>query len=367
MAALRVSIPLLAVMALSLAGGCGRSVPPAAELPPIVDSDTLSETRVVATLDAPLESGKNIIFCGTFQLAWNELRGQMQGQPVQVEGDPAIAAALNAGTFSRNDLADDAYVALAGRVADGVYDRIKQALAGRFPAAAAPPAPRVDTEVYVYAYLEKRLPFAEVFDRLDRPLPFHVGEKTVEVRAFGIDLGASQGKRLRRLYSQVEVLDYKSDDDFILALLPESEADQIVLAKIPPEASLAETVRAVSARVGANAEGRGPLQQYESLAVPTVALGIAHRYADLIGQGLANPGWEHLLIMDAQQSVRFRLDEGGAALASEARGALTCAPDQHPRQFRFDRPFLLYLKEADAAAPYLAMWIETPEVLVRAE
>jgi hypothetical protein len=34
-----------------------------------------------------------------------------------------------------------------------------------------------------------------------------------------------------------------------------------------------------------------------------------------------------------------------------------------PRHFVFDRPFLVYLKEANGKEPYLAMWVANSEVM----
>jgi len=353
------------VLGLLAAVGCRRGDAGTGTLPAVVDSGTLPQTRVAATLEAPLESGKNTVFCGSFQLAWNELRSEMNGEPVQLEGSPAVAAELNAGTFGRDDLGPEAALAMAGRVEDGVYDRIEETMQSRFPGAGfMPPAPRQDTAVYGYAYLEKRLPFAEGFDRLEAPLRFHVGETTVGVEAFGIDYHPPGGSRPRRLQAQVQVLDYRSDDDFILALRPGSAADEIVLAKVPPEASLGETVRAVAARVSAEDARQGPIRDGELLAVPIVVLGISHQYKELTGAELENPGWEGMAITEACQGIRFRLDEAGAALSSEARIEAKSAMGPTVRRFVFDRPFLLYLKEPAAETPYLVLWIETPELLV---
>jgi hypothetical protein len=41
-------------------------------------------------------------------------------------------------------------------------------------------------------------------------------------------------------------------------------------------------------------------------------------------------------------------------------------PPTKPRHFVFDRPFLIYLRERQAEQPYLTVWVESPELLVRA-
>jgi len=63
----------------------------------------------------------------------------------------------------------------------------------------------------------------------------------------------------------------------------------------------------------------------------------------------------------ALQNIRFRLDERGAILKSEAAMA-ACLPNE-PRQFIFDKPFLILLERHDAAQPYFALWVDNPELL----
>lgn len=69
-----------------------------------------------------------------------------------------------------------------------------------------------------------------------------------------------------------------------------------------------------------------------------------------------------------QQTIRFRLDECGAVLKSEAAAATKSAEAlDEPRQFVFDRPFLILLERREAANPYFALWVDNPELLVRFE
>lgn len=66
------------------------------------------------------------------------------------------------------------------------------------------------------------------------------------------------------------------------------------------------------------------------------------------------------------QSVRFRLDEYGAILKSQAAGVVKCAVKQRkkPRQFVFDKPFLILLERKGAGQPYFALWVDNAELLV---
>jgi len=167
------------------------------------------------------------------------------------------------------------------------------------------------------------------------------------------------------LCKQVSILDYQNEDDFILALNVTSKNDRIILAKILPKATLQETIQFVEERIQSNAldEWMKELHMSESLKIPIIAFGLEKKYPELIDKWFLNPGWERLFIAEARQGIRFRLDERGARLESDASGEAACAMPEQPRHFVFDKPFLIYLKESSATAPYFAAWIGSAELL----
>ena len=77
--------------------------------------------------------------------------------------------------------------------------------------------------------------------------------------------------------------------------------------------------------------------------------------------GIANFQQETMKL--AQEAMdRFRLDERGAVLKSEAYHG-PVASKGGPRQFIFDKPFLILLEREDAAQPYFALWVDNAELL----
>jgi hypothetical protein len=97
--------------------------------------------------------------------------------------------------------------------------------------------------------------------------------------------------------------------------------------------------------------------------VPKISANIERHYSELEGLHLVG---RDLYIASALQVIRFRLDEAGARLESEATIEFD---DGHPdtpagkRQFILDRPFLIYLIERQADQPYFAAWIANTELL----
>ncbi len=318
-------------------------------------ADQLKETFITAHLDAKIETGRNLLWCATFQLAWNELC-KLTGGPIEIDGAPEFARSLNARSVEAGDLDAKSFVAMAGKVEDGILEEIARALEEKFEGLASPellPAPgALPTSWWVtYAYLFKHLPFEFAFTRWNRPAMF--GQKSVA--AFGIDQYFRRQKAEIKMASQVSIIDFKSNDNFLIELKTRSKDDRLILAKIPPAKTLAATIEVVHARL---AEGkRTAMGEMETLWIPVLDFDVLRDYTEIIARDEKETG---LPIVVARQSIRFRLDETGAVLKSEAIGALGARANS----YLFNKPFLILLERRDAHNPYFALWVDNAELLV---
>lgn len=340
----------------------------------------MSEIEVTAHLDAEIKPEETLVYCATFQLAWNQLCDEVIGQDTLcLEGDPPIAQALNRRLVEADDLDERDYVAMAGFARDGIGERVRSALREKFD---RDPMSDIDLEnpsdILAYAYLEKALQFGTVFPEFDEPLQFNDGAL---LESFGID-GEDPASE------QVTVLDYRHADDFIIRLDATSPKDELILAKAPPSSTLRETIEGVLMR--ATPEGRqmaaralrksgrdsnllNPELQAssETLQIPKIKIEVTHSYEELLGRIVCNPGWAGAYyVSKALQAIKFDLDETGAILRSDAviEMSVTFSPYmivEERRQFIFDKPFLVCLKEREARYPYLAVWVGNSRVLVR--
>jgi hypothetical protein len=161
------------------------------------------------------------------------------------------------------------------------------------------------------------------------------------------------------------VLHYVSDDEFVIRLNPKS--DEIILAKVRPSATLADTLQDVQKRVRGQAGkvARATLEDRETLIIPRLAFNVLRRYDELIGEGLENapPG---ATITEARQVVRFLLNESGARIESEVELGAELnghTPPPKPRRFVLDKPFLLYMQEQGAERPYAVFWVANAEIM----
>ena len=333
------------------------------------DVADLTDTTISAHTKVPIQPGKTLIWSGSFQLAWNELMALVDG-PVRFTVQPPMADTLNEQVFTSESIDSASYIAIADHIRNDVFGQIDRRLAATFGGSARPrytPAPSLtprSQDIVAYAYVFKNLAFATPFEDLGS-LPFQGGW----VSCFGLT-GSKPGQTAIR--SQVSIRDYSGPNDFIVELISDSEADQILLAKIPPEATLEETLQAVLAR--ADSAEPVPMSVGDVLMVPKINFDLKRSYDELTGAGYLvtdNPAIaSDLFVTSAMQGIRFQLDEEGVRLRDEAHLSLTCAAAAGPQPEHtmvFDRPFLVLLKQTDAERPYFAMWVGNRSLLVADE
>ena len=328
----------------------------------------LKATVVTPHLEAPLAHSTNVLWCGTFQLVWNEIC-TLVGGDLHFTDDPPMVEPMNRKAFTREDLDEASYVALAGYVRDGIFDAIPKALQEKFGRRATPhylPPPNVTPrpqDIVGYAYLFKHLEFAVPFERLDERLDF----SGLALPAFGL---GPYKRSQDRILPQVLILDYVGPDDFIIELATKSKGDRLILAKVAPGATLGKTVADVQKR--ADAPARTAAVPGDRLAAPLLNFDITRTYDELYAAGTlvaTNPDIaKDLWVLSAIQNVRFQMDERGVRLRSESHLALGCSAHTEPQPQHvmiFNRPFLILLKRVGARDPYFALWIDNAELLVR--
>jgi hypothetical protein len=335
--------------------------------------DAFKKTFITPHMETEIHSGTNLLWCGTFQLAWNEAC-KRSGGDLQLAGlgsesplQHPMAAALNQHAFTRDCIDDASYVAMAGLVKDKMDQKILAAVKDKFHGAFKP---RLLPEKYTtgrpqdfvaYACLWKKLSFAVPFERLEDSFTFG----GARVRAFGI--GRTKASH-NSMYSQVQILDYQDEHDFVVELKTTAEGDRLILAQVQPQGTLQNTVTAVRQRVArSQAE---PAGTNDVLIVPRIAFDLLREYSEIESRWLvpvAGKVAPDLLLLSALQTIKFEMNEKGVELQSEAHMAFCCAKEGEPPRKHlmiFDQPFLVLLERTGARMPYFALWVDNPELLV---
>jgi hypothetical protein len=331
-------------------------------------STSLQKTAILPTLDTPIVIGKNNIWCSSFQLAWNELKETVIQGPIEIEGAEKLSQRLSASKQSKTDLSGDSYYSNAGKISDGIAQKIKDDMAGQFPSVQIPEFSPSD-ELVAYAYLETYLKFTKPFRQYETPLNFTGTDPNIKtpVKSFGV-WGGYQ-RKYKPLCEQIDVLYCKLDEshnviEYTLDLCKNTEPYQIIISTIESQITLEETITKVQAEIRdfEKSPDYNNLRKFDTtdiLQVPEMFWKINHHFIELEDKIIANQNFQGLPISTAMQMISFRLDRSGVILKSESMIAAAAIP----RMFVLDRPFLLYLKKRNVEYPFFVMWIDNAELL----
>jgi hypothetical protein len=324
------------------------------------DAKDLKHTIITPHLKQVIPKDTNVLWCNTFQLAWNEFC-DLAGGPIKMDDAPDMVSILNGRKASKNDLDEASYLAIAGLHSEGVYEKIQKQLQDKFKGQADP---RLFDELrklgggwVTYAYLFKQLPFRWAFTRFHGELEF----SGKQVESFGIWQLLNDQKDEVKMATQVAILDYQSREDFIIELETRERNDRLILAKLSPKETLEETIKAIETRIAGKKPTR--MEELTDLKVPVLNFDLKREYSELYPKIIhtGNHKLGDTAFAYAAQYIRFRLDETGAILQSEAGGALSAGE----KNLIFDGPFLILLKRREAKNPYFALWVGNAELLVK--
>lgn len=326
---------------------------------PLREASDLRATRVVATLDQPIEERLSLVYVATFALAWRELARHL-GRTIALDPPAPLAEALAAVDLPPSAFDSASVVARAG-VGPSFLATLREEVERRFGRADGLPERLAPGTVLAYAILERALRFATPFERAPSPLLV----EDAKVEAFGCS-PATPATLARALAAQIAVHSHDGPGDFVVELATRDPGDVLVLARARQPGSL----RAVVARALGSASrapsllarmtGRTRFGAEDTLLVPLVDLHVRRRFTEVEGHHVAG---HDLVIERAEQLVRLRLDETGATVRSSA---VLEVPRGRPRgrQLVFHPPFLLALARRGAPEPYAAAWVAGPELLV---
>ena len=295
------------------------------------DCTQLPSTQLSPGSNADLREGLTVAYCPTMALAW---RRYVQVMP-QVS-QTSMATELLKNPFGETDIEASAL-------------EIQLTTAANF-------GPKVSCQ------LKKHLAFASEFDAFKLPLTFFDSKGGHKVRAFGV---TSHWYEWRAALDQIRVIDYRSPDDFVIAIENLSGED-LVLAKIPKPETLKGGLDDITQRIP---DSRLPLAARsvvaeEEVVIPVLELSVSADFSDELTAADQPPGSR---VESATQIVQFRLDERGAVVWSEAavigeNGSYDYTPGT--RKFIFDKPFLIMLREAPEKQPYFAAWIGNTDLMI---
>lgn len=330
----------------------------------------LLSTITAVSLDMP----RSVVYCPTFTVAWQELTKRFD-----LYKPTPLTQTLNdeSRAFSRDALPTDSYYADGGTIAEGIKTRVQSKHAAMFDEQLQISVENPE-DVVLYCGLKHELEFRWEFIDTDLPQPFYPNRTTnqADVEPFSGRYNYFEGN----FVDQIDVIHYDTDD-YILRLKTKTPGDSIVLAMFAEKpATLQNAIVATEKKLNLwdlqqkQTPQQNPLPlnpSKDTILVPYISLQQHRSFPKLINRKLLIKKTDSVIykICQAQQKVDFSLSKKGAKVSSYAMIEMiseSSVPKRvSPRDFHFDRPFLCTMWKDGEAMPYLAIWVNGPDVLVK--
>ncbi len=306
-------------------------------------------------------SGKNIpssdIWCITFQLVWNDFSEKLlNGKKIEFEGaNPIIADELNKKIYTKDLLSDNSYYIANGKINYSLKRKIERDIKKKFHEK----SDIVDKinwaqkdSLLFYSMLKKDFTFIDAFERLDKSSFNKSGEL---VNYFGIEK-----KTKNALRNNVRVLFYNNPEEYAV-LLKTKEKENVILFRTDKDNSFTNHYDYILKNMKIDEFG-----EKDILKVPDINADEFITYDELCGKKIIGT---NMIISQAIQTIKFKMDNKGGKLKSEAAIAVMRASlpsfEEKPRAFVFDKPFILFLIEEGKDKPYFALHVKDTKYLVK--
>lgn len=347
--------------------------------PKDVNSSDLEQTSIIPTLDYPLPGQQNIIWCSAFQIAWDKLKNDIIGEPVNVIGAEDVTTYLNRAVTSQEDIEEESYYANAGIVSEGIIEQIQTDMAQRFPERQVSfDDEEYDTDpnsmILAYSYLNANAEFEYPFFTNVRALTFQDSNGTrIKVTSF-CNFSQIEDPNLEKVNEQVDVLFGKfneagNSDEFAVDLCKYAQPYQVILAVVPKLETFDQTISYIESKMhefqlDPNYPHLREVNPSDELIVPDLLYKMTHCFTELEGKGIGNQPFclEGYFIWKAIQTIDFSLTRKSIILKSTAHSRTS--PILNGRNIYFNKPFLIYVKKRGTEHnPFFVMWVGNAELL----
>ena len=312
------------------------------------DNDNI---KVVSTLDDKVTG--NAVWCGTFQLVWNDLKNDIVKQDIEFSPQLECADNLNKSTFTADMISEDDYYKTYGIISPDLKTRIETDLNNKFGKTSDFlnnfdwTTDTNNIKYLLYAMLVKDLKFNTPFDDLETG---DFAGKDTKTSYFGLNANSNSEAR-----SQVSVLYYNNEKDKAISISTNTN-DEIILCRTDTAKNFNEIYQKIN-NEKQNYKGSTTLEDVDVLKVPEISMETEKEYKDIENKEFETVDGEKLNIDKAIQKINFELNKEGAKVSSEAGMAVqtNAIEPTESRDFSFDNKFVIFVKEKDKDLPYFAL------------
>jgi hypothetical protein len=314
-------------------------------IPFLINMTFGQSTIITPIIDCKIED-KNIIYVPTFEIAWSNLRNEMfGGESIEMDDAPKYLTDLNSFKYNKADYSHLKFIEFAGIVQEKDVDYLNRNTNKDFSSSIG--------KLISYSYLSYQFEYLVVFEKFNERLIMFDNQ---EVNTFGVSgydpMGELSAGEMLKIY------DYKSEDDFVIAIELLENENELILAKVNSEKTLGLTYASVDKRIFPNKFDT--LDYNDVLKIPIIDFNKERNYIELLGKEFLNKCCKQLNLGMATQSIKFRMDQKGIKLESQTEIQVFCISKHN---MIFDKPFLIILRNKKTRTPYFVGWIHNTEIM----
>lgn len=304
------------------------------------------------------EISVDTVWCGTFQLAWNEMIKNKVKQDIIFNPKETMAENLNKKEFSDKDLSEKDYYTNFGLQTKELKETIEKDIEDKFNEKSdmLDSINWYDTEEQAYgkyisyAMLLKIFTFEYNFIDLDEG-EFENGAYQ-NIKYFGVNNDTDT-----RIKKQIKILYYNNDEDFAVELTTK-EKENIILCNNPK----GKNFREIYDNINKNAKsynGTKSLTNIDDFKIPNLKLDVLREYDELCEKEFKEKDGTIDKFSAAIQTIKLELNKEGGKLKSEAitgvyNTSIRDAKKETPKHLYLDDSFSMFLVEEGKDTPYYA-------------
>lgn len=285
---------------------------------------TKNNSMVIAHLNEKVEFNQNIVFCSSFLVAWKELR-ELLGEDIKLTEPVSLTSQLN----NYSDLA----AIIPGMISYGEFIG--------------------DDSILCHASLHKQFEFKTPFSIVKMPYGFKTANENNPVHLFGF---TNNNEKIEKINQNTDLFIF-DQDGFAVKIKNKQLDEEIVIARVSQDGTMERTINKTEELL--NETQSQHFINSDNLVIPFVELDLQKTYAELLGKHLANKTYEEFFFVKADQEISFKMNNRGASVNSES--TLVITKGNRGRNFIFNTPFLIYVKNIETNQIYLAAWISNNE------
>ncbi|MCF7795140.1 hypothetical protein K9M50_02175 [Patescibacteria group bacterium] len=296
----------------------------------------------------------NYVWGGAMNLAWNELNENVLEENLKLQTDDETALNMvekfNNPIFTKDDLNKESYYIKSG-YGQSIVDEINYESRKKFPTKSFADLniKLGPTDIISYAYFLKEVKYKTVFEKKD--LYF----KDQKVKGFY----AQENDQKKN----IKIIDYSSDDKFIISLKLKNDEDQLILAK---GYDMESPLTVVNKLKQSDMENLTTLDDSDNFEAPNLYLDHHRDYVELTNRYLANKGFEEYFIAQMMENIKFTMNEKGAKAENEAVIMMTQSmkiDSEKPKNFILDKPYWVIMKRKNSKNPYFILGVNNVELM----